>query len=61
MKNSITLRCGLPGVLEHRDSVMVDRGFDIEEDLALQGAKLKMPPLTGKKNNLVPLHELVGN
>ena len=49
MKNSITLRCGLPGVLEHRDSVMVDRGFDIEEDLALQGVKLKMPPFTGKK------------
>lgn len=37
-------------LLESGDSVMADRGFDIEEDLLLRGIQLNIPPyLRGKK------------
>ena len=39
-----TRRCGILNLLESGDSVMADRGFDIEEDLVLLGAKLNIPP-----------------
>ena len=45
----LTRRCGILNLLESGDSVMADRGFDIEEDLVLIGAKLNIPPfLRGK-------------
>ena len=45
----LTRRCGILNLLESGDSVMADRGFDIEEDLVLLGAKLNIPPfLRGK-------------
>ena len=43
-------RNGILDLLEPGDSVMADRGFKIEEDLLLIGAKLNIPPfLWGKK------------
>ena len=45
----LTRRCGILNLLESGDSVMADRGFDVEEDLALLGVKLNIPPfLRGK-------------
>ena len=47
-------RCsGLFDLLDRDDSVMADRGFDIEEDLALLGVRLNIPPFLKGKNNLV--------
>ena len=40
----LTRRSGLLGALKRGDSVMADRGFDIEEDLPLLGVKLNIPP-----------------
>lgn len=46
----LTKRSGILDLLEPGDSVMTDRGFEIEEDLLLIGAKLNIPPfLRGKK------------
>ena len=40
---------GLHDLLETRDHVMADRGFDIEDDLYARGVKLNIPPfLCGK-------------
>ena len=36
----------------HGDLVLADRGFDISEELALQGATLAIPPLTKGKLQL---------
>lgn len=45
----LTRRSGIFNLLEEGDSVMADRGFDIEEDLALLGVRLNIPPfLRGK-------------
>ena len=45
----LTRRSGILDLLEPGDSVMADRGFDIEEDLVLLGVKLNIPPfLRGK-------------
>ena len=40
----LTRRCGILDLLESGDSVMADRGFDIEEDLALLGVRLNIRP-----------------
>lgn len=46
----LTRQSGILKLLEKGDSVMADRGFDIEEDLDLLGVRLNMPPfLKGKK------------
>ena len=39
-------------LLEEGDSVMADRGFDIEEDLLLLGVKLNIPPFLRGKSQL---------
>ena len=46
----LTRRSGLMDLLEPGDSVMADRGFDIQEDLVLRGVRLNIPPfLRGKE------------
>ena len=46
----LTRKCGILDLLEPGDSVMADRGFDIEEDLILRGVHLNIPPfLRGKQ------------
>ena len=46
----LTRKCGILDLLEPGDSVMADRGFDIEEDLILRGVHLNIPPfLQGKQ------------
>ena len=41
---ALTRDCGLLSLIEPGDSVMADKGFDIAFDVALQGAKLNIPP-----------------
>ena len=46
----LTHKCGILDLVEPGDSVMADRGFDIEEDLILRGVHLNIPPfLRGKQ------------
>ena len=40
----LTLKSGIPDLLEPGDSVMADKGFDIEEYLIPLGVKLNIPP-----------------
>ena len=40
----LTRRYGILDLLETGDSVTADRGFDLEEDLALLGVRLNIPP-----------------
>ena len=40
----LTRQCGLLDKLESGDSVMADKGFDIEDDLILLGIKLNILP-----------------
>lgn len=49
---SLTRKSGVLKLLEPGDSVMADRGFDIEEDLMLVGARLNMPPFLRGKTQL---------
>ena len=45
----LTRQSGILDLLEPGDSVMEDRGFNIEEDLLLRGVQLNIPPyLRGK-------------
>lgn len=48
----LTRRSGILDLLEPGDSVMADRGFDIEEDLILCGVKLNIPPFLRGKGQL---------
>lgn len=49
---SLTRKSGVLDLLEEGDSVMADRGFDIEEDLLLIGVKLNIPPFLRGKSQL---------
>ena len=48
----LTRRCGILNLLEVGDSVMADRGFSIQEDLALIGVRLNIPPFLRGKGQL---------
>ena len=48
----LTRKSGLLDLLERGDSVMADRGFDIEDDLILQGVRLNIPPFLRGKQQL---------
>ena len=49
---ALTTQSGVLDLLEEGDSVMADRGFDIEVDLLLRGVNLNMPPFLRKKSQL---------
>ena len=42
--NHLTRNCGFLDIVESYDSVMLDRGFQIREDLLLRRADLHIPP-----------------
>jgi len=48
----LTRRSGILELLEKGDSVMADRGFDIEADLIPLGVKLNIPPFLKGKSQL---------
>ncbi len=48
----LTRKSGLLDLLDAGDSVMADRGFDIEDDLILQGVHLNIPPFMRGKAQL---------
>ena len=48
----LTRRSGILDLLEPGDSVMADRGFNIEEDLILCRVKLNIPPFLREKGQL---------
>jgi hypothetical protein len=47
----ITLDCGILNLLEEGDSVMADKGFEIEGDMPL-GVSLNIPPFLREKDHL---------
>ena len=49
---SLTRKSGMLDLLDEGDSVMADRGFDIEDDLLLRGAHLNIPPFLRGKSQL---------
>lgn len=48
----LTRKSGILQLLEKGDSVMADRGFDIEEDLIPLGVRLNIPPFLKGKSHL---------
>ena len=40
----LTRKCGILDMLDKGDTLMADRGFDIEGDLILRGVRLNIPP-----------------
>jgi hypothetical protein len=49
---AITSKCGFLDKIEHGDTVMADRGFNIADELAVRGAKLLIPAFTRGKPQL---------
>lgn len=45
----LTRQSGILDLLQSGDSVMADRGFDIEDDLILRGVRLNIPPFLRNK------------
>ena len=63
INKELTRQSGIFDLFECGDSVMADRGFDIEDDLVLRGINLTIPPfLRNKKQfsekNLVVTHHI---
>ena len=54
----LTRKSGLLDLLEKGDSVMADRGFNIQDDLTPVGVKINIPPFLKGKMQLEP-EELV--
>ena len=54
----LTKKSGLLELLEKGDSVMADRGFNIQDDLTPLGVKVNIPPFLKGKTQLEP-EELV--
>ena len=48
---NLTQQCGFLSKLQHGDVVLADRGFTIEEDVAVYGAKLEIPAFTRGKTS----------
>ena len=48
----IVRRSGLLGLLEAGDTIMADRGFDIEDDIAPLGVRVNIPPFLKGKQQL---------
>ena len=48
----LTRQSGLLDLLEHGNSIMADRGFDIMDDLVPRGVKLNIPPFLRGKSQL---------
>ena len=48
----LTCFSGIMDLLEPGDSVMDDRGFDIQDELALCGVRLNIPPFLKGKSQL---------
>ena len=48
----LTRKCGILDLLESGDTLMADRGFDIEGDLILRGVRLNIPPFLKGKQQL---------
>ena len=55
---TLTRKSGLYDMLEKGDSVMADRGFNIQDDLTPFGVKVNIPPFLKGKTQLEP-EELV--
>ena len=51
------MNSGFLNLLEHGDVVLADRGFDISDDIAIQGATRVIPCFTRGKNQM-SLHEV---
>ena len=49
---NLTQECGFLNMFQQGDVVLADRGFTIEEDVALCGAKLEIPAFTRGKKQL---------
>ena len=48
----LTRKCGILDMLDKGDTLMADRGFDIEGDLILRGVRLNIPPFLKGKQQL---------
>ena len=49
----ITQKCGFLDHIEYGDVVLADRGFNIQNDLAVIGARLEIPSFTKGKTQLL--------
>ena len=52
LDKAITEQSGILDLLDKGDSVMADKGFDIEELLAPRGDRLNAPPKLGKETQM---------